>query len=78
MAEDYGAGTLLEAMDSYEVAQLSEGMEDYVVVVEENMGSCSHSYQGEPFQFGKEMEVDRLCFAAAYLYCGPSKRVFSC
>jgi hypothetical protein len=52
-------------MDNYEVAQLLEGMEDYAVVVEENMGSCSHSYQGEPFQFGKEMEADRLCFAAA-------------
>jgi hypothetical protein len=52
-------------MDNYEVAQLLEGMEDYAVVVEENMGSCSHSYQEEPFQFGKEMEADRLCFAAS-------------
>jgi len=65
VAEDYGVGTLLEGMDNYEVAQLLEGMEDYAVVVEENMGSCSHSYQEEPFQFGKEMEADRLCFAAS-------------
>jgi len=57
VAEDYGVGTLLEGMDNYEVAQLLEGMEDYAVVVEENMGSCSHSYQEEP--------SDRLCFAAA-------------
>lgn len=43
--ENYGAGTHLEGMENYEVAQLLEGMEDYyVVVVEENTGSCSHSY----------------------------------
>jgi hypothetical protein len=43
--ENYGAGTHLEGMENYEVAQLLEGMEDYyVVAVEENTGSCSHSY----------------------------------